>query len=267
MSDGVLVVMALDGRAQLTEDTVYRLHGYGGAHAVDMPRVLHWTGPKPPSFPMPAGWTVVHETRRDGHRRDLWRLMRDVVGDRDLVLFEDDVAPCLNAALYISRWDLPHFTTFHNMMRRSGLQLIDRHRFFWGIQSVKIPARLVARFIAAGDTDARPQLAGEGGDTRFGRLLMSWDERIYHHKSLVQHVGEFSVGNPGARLAGIRAPAADFDERLDALTLGPVDVNAPPWELCDWPGGCLAAALPGEVRCDAHMIRRRRPKVVGRVVG
>lgn len=262
----ILVVMAMSGREKLTADTIRRLDDYGGASRVEMPRVLHWTAPGRPPFLLPPGWTVIHETRRDGHRRDLWRIMRDVVGARDLVLFEDDIVPCKNAALYIARWDLPHFSTFHNMMRRSGLQLIDRNRFFWGIQSVKIPARLVTKFVDAGDTDARPVLKGEGGDTRLGRLLMEWGERIYHHQSLVQHVGEFSVGNPGARLAGIRAPAADFNVELDALTLGPVDLTAPPWELCDWPGGCLAAALDGEVRCDAHVIRRRRAKVAGKVV-
>jgi hypothetical protein len=50
-------------------------------------------------------------------------------------------------------------------------------------------------------------------------LLMSWGEPIYHHRSLVQHVGAKSVGNPGARLVGIRAPAPDFDHKLDAMSL------------------------------------------------
>lgn len=221
MSRTTVVVQAIPGRELLTEATLWGLDGYGGAAQVVAPKVLHWTAPpaQSPPFALPPGWVLWHEQTRVCHRVDLWKIMRDVVGDDDLILFEDDIKPCRNAVPYIAQWAHESFTTFHNMMRMYGLQPVDAVRFFWGIQSVRIPSRLVKKFVDAGDTDARPVLRTEGGDTRLGRLLMSWNEPIYYHRSLVQHVGVKSVGNPGARLVGKRAPAADFDADLDAMTL------------------------------------------------
>lgn len=99
--------------------------------------------------------------------------------------------------------------------------------------------------------------------------MMDWGEKIFHHRSLVQHVGARSVGNPGARLVGARAPAADFDPRLDALTLvgaGASAIVAPDGPQCDWPGRCGLRARPGGTRCDQHEIRRRRPRQIGTAV-
>lgn len=214
----LVAVQAIPGREQYTRATVEALHTIGGASELAEPRVLVWTGIAPPPFPLPHGWALVHwQQEPAGHRRDLWRLLQLPAEDEDLIVFEDDVLPCRNAVRYMARWSEDCFTTFCNLRRLGpGPRRIDRN-LFWGTQAWKAPARLVARFLAAGDT--APKGNHHGGDTRIGLLLQQWGEMIWYHRSLVQHVGEQSIDNPSAKLEGLRAPAPDFDPNLDALAL------------------------------------------------
>ena len=216
----MVAVQAIPGREDTTRATIEALHGHGGASTLPVPPVLCWTGPHPPPFDLPPGWSLSHWVQQPaGHRRELWRIMELTPPSCDLVLFEDDVIPCRNAVPYIAAWSEDCFTSFFNMRRLGpGRRLVDRQGF-WGTQAVKLPGRLVSRMLAAGDT--APRGDHHGGDTRIGLLLQQWGEPIWYHRSLVQHVGAVSVHNPGATLTGLRAPAPDFDLHLDALTLKP----------------------------------------------
>lgn len=217
MVSTTVVVQSCAGREALTCATLNKLHGQGGASALSVPRIFYWTGLAASPVSPPMGWISFHDKRPpEGHRRDLWRIMRDVAGSDDLVLFEDDVLPCRNAVRYIVDWQHESLTTFHNLQRKPvGLHPVDKKWGFWGTQAIKIPARLVARFVDAGDTSANPTLRTDGGDTRIGRLLLEWGESIFYHRSLVQHVGAKSIHNPAATLTGMRAPAPDFDADFD----------------------------------------------------
>jgi hypothetical protein len=227
----LVAVLAVPGREDYTQATLQALHYVGGAATLtDPPPLLCWTGQAPPSFEPPPGWALCHWQRDpEGHRRDLWRVfaLAATPPATDLIVLEDDVLPCRNAIPYMVRWSGADFTTFFNMRqgldpRLPGLgrRPIDPKWGFWGTQAFKVPALLLQRFVAAGDTDRTKKVfLQDGGDTRIGRLLLQWKEPIYYHRSLVQHVGARSIHNPGATMTGLRAPAADFDPDLDALTL------------------------------------------------
>lgn len=214
----MVAVQAIPGREEYTRSTVEALHGWGGAAELDTLPVLCWTGPEAPPFNLPPGWTLHHwQQQPEGHRRELWRIMELTPPGADLVVFEDDVVPCRNAVPYMAAWPADCFTTFFNMRRLGpGRRQIDGMGF-QGTQAWKAPARLVDRFLVAGDT--APKGNHHGGDTRIGLLLKEWREPIWYHRSLVQHVGERSIDNPSGKLTGLRAPAPDFDLDLDAATL------------------------------------------------
>lgn len=218
----MIVVQAVPGREDYTRATCWALDSIGGASTVDPRPLLYWTAPDPPTFDLPPGWALVHSKReREGHRKDLWRIMGTVPEGEDLIVFEDDVIPCRNAVAYMARWQSSLFTTFFNMRQPGeGPHPVHPVFGFWGTQAFKAPARLVRQFLSAGDTDTTaPSFQNDGGDSWIGKLLRRWGEPIYYHRSLVQHVGQRSVHRPHAKLKGLRAPARDFDPELDALTL------------------------------------------------
>jgi len=228
VTPAVVAVQAVAGRPY-TLPTIDELHTIGGAPHLRQPPVLSWTDLEPPPFDLPPRWSLSHWVQPPaGHRRDLWRLFGLVPAGVALIVLEDDVRPCRNALVYMERWQSDHFTTFFNMTRPAmrngreppiGLQPIDRKWGFWGTQAFKVPASLLRRFVAAGDSDPRPHLRGDGGDTWMSRLMVQWGEPVHYHRSLVQHVGAVSIHNPKATLTGVRAPAPDFDPNLDALEL------------------------------------------------
>lgn len=226
MSRTIIIVQSCPGREPITRATLDALDDLGGVRQLgdDVPRFLWWSGHQSPP-PVPSGWILVHNaTGPHGHRRDLWRLLNFAHGygdDTDLVCFEDDVVPCRNAVAFMVKWPAYAFTTFYplqpNVWGRYGLRAIERKWGFWGTQAFKVPARILGRLVAAGETD--PKFPREGGDTRIGKLLAAWGESIHYHRPLVQHVGAVSVHLPGATLTGHRAQLKDFDPALDALTL------------------------------------------------
>lgn len=220
MSGAVVVVFAIPGREETSAATLAALDGQGGAAQLDAEKILFWTGPVPP-IAVPAGWRA--EWRNHGERgsvaalADFWAML-DVVGDRDLLFYEDDVIPCRNAVPYMAAWPSPHVTHFFNPMGKPiGARPLPPLGFEFA-QTLKIPGPLVAKLRAAPPRSLGPK---DGWDLAIGRCLHKLGEPLYQHRSLVQHVGFTSMWTPGNKLAkrlpGRDWPGADFD----ALTLPP----------------------------------------------
>lgn len=221
----VIIVQAMTGREDTTQATLDSLDQAGGAaQLTDTPRVLFWSGERPPRLTLPPGWVMMLTGRPpEGHRRDLWHVLRFAQGygpETDLVLFEDDVIACRNAVRYIVGFDDTHLTTFCKL-RRTAPGIYSAHGFH-GTMSLKVPARLLARLCAAGPDSRHVNHSIQNGDTRIAHLLIEWGELVNHHRSLAQHVGEISICKPGAKLRGNgRAPASDFDASYDPFDVAP----------------------------------------------
>ena len=208
-----VVVLGCPGREETTFSTVAALDGHGGGSNLDGGKFLYWNGETPPP-PVPKGWSVEWGRRDEGDshrptrtRVDVWRMLR-WAGNCDLVYLEDDVLPCRNALLYMHVWPSEKFTTFFNIRNLPhGPWTID-NAGWWGSQAAKIPARLLSRFQADGAEKTKSLHFGQ--DMVMSRLLQSWKEQIYVHRSIVQHVGDVSIFQPGAKLTAARAPARDF---------------------------------------------------------
>lgn len=218
MITSAVVVFAIPGREATTAATLEALDGPGGGSKLMCDRILFWTGLTPP-VPAPPGWITVHNAH--GERgsiaalSDFWKML-DTVGDRDLVFLEDDVMPCRNALPYMVAWASPYVTHFFNGSRVAhGVRKLPPGGFEFS-QTIKIPARIVAKLRANPPTSKGPR---DGWDLAIGRQLAKLGEPLYQHRSLVQHVGFQSMWNPGNNLAK-RLPAQDFPgPDFDALTL------------------------------------------------
>jgi hypothetical protein len=217
-----VLVLACPGRERITRATLDALAGIGGARQLpDARLVIWWVGEEPPPRRPSPEWTLVHTHRKPlGHRHDYWAALAfaDDLGG-DLVIMEDDVQPCTNAVPYMARYQSPHLTTFCNLRRsRPGIYSADG---FHGTQAIKFPERLLERVVQAGPDSQYVMHSPHNGDTRLAHLLIAWGERVNHHRSLVQHVGDVSLCMPGAKLRGNgRAPVSDWDQAFDPTNKG-----------------------------------------------
>lgn len=214
----VVVVFAIPGREEVTRATVDAMEGPGGGSQLDCDRILFWSGPTAP-IEVPPPWQAIwrlQEQRGSVAAMSDFAAMLDVVGDRDLVFIEDDVRPCRNALRYMVAWDSPHVTHFFNAKGTTcGLLKLPPGGFEFS-QTLKIPARIVARLRAEPPKSRGPN---DGWDLAIGRCLYTMGEPLYQHRSLVQHVGHKSMWNPASKLAQ-RFPGHDFPGvDFDALTL------------------------------------------------
>lgn len=207
----VLVLFAVPGREQLTWKTLRLLDDRGGPFTG--PRFVVWSAPQdqpPIGMPQEHWWPLhLRQLQQMGGAAELWRTLEAFRG-HDVVFFEDDVVPCLNVLPYLERWETPPeaaFTTFFNGQRvPEGVHMpgADATPYFWFSQCLKLPARFVDQVVAGGPPQNRSQ------DVALGLAARRLGLGIYYHRSLVQHVGAESIGQPGAKLEGIREPASDF---------------------------------------------------------
>jgi hypothetical protein len=175
---------------------------------------------------MMPGWDLAYwPGKPSGHLLDLWRALAQTTSENpeaDIVLIEDDVAPCKNALAKAVSWYSPYLTTFCNTRGLPpGVRLVDKSGIGTS-QCLKIPAPVAARLVAENPTskewqDKKPSI--HGGDLVIGRMLRAWGLRYFQHQSLFQHKGAVSLCNPRATLSQHRIardfPGCDFD----ALTL------------------------------------------------
>jgi len=220
VSEPVVVVFAIPGREDVTGATLDALDGPGGASTLTCERLLFWSAPTQP-IAVPAGWRAHwHEQAARGSVAAMgdFVAMLDVVGDRDLLFFEDDVYPCKNAVPYIARLALPHVVHFFNAsspMHPYGPRKLPPGGFEFS-QALRIPAAVVA---ALRDTPPTSRGRFDGWDLAIGMCLHRLGLPLYQHRSLVRHVGFHSMWNPGNDIAR-RLPARDYPgDDFDALTL------------------------------------------------
>lgn len=179
----MIVVFSRPGRETITAQTVHALESHGGLHATEAGnRWLFWIGLTPPPR-LPIGWqcfALVREPR--GSVADFWELLHTFPGE-DLSVFEDDVLPCRNAAIYIERWDCATMTTFFNPHGHPvGSRRLSPTTGFVYSQAIKIP-----RAVAAKLRGADPSKLGVDHDVAIGIALNG--EHVFYHRSLVEHVG------------------------------------------------------------------------------
>src|SRR4051812_9230836 len=99
-----LVVFSMPGREPMTARTLQELEERGGASSFAGPKFLWWSGATPPTFQLPAHWSVVLSgCGPRGGREDFFAMLEDV-GAGDLLVLEDDVQPCRNLVPYLARW-------------------------------------------------------------------------------------------------------------------------------------------------------------------
>lgn len=218
MLTACVVMFAIPGREDISRATLAALDGPGGGSKLTCDRILFWTGTAPP-IEAPPGWITWHNNHSErgsaAALADFWRVL-DVVGDRDLIFFEDDVLPCRNALPYMLAWPSPYVTHFFNGgWFALGPRKLPKGGFEYS-QAIKLPARIVRALRANPPKSLGPR---DGWDLAIGRQLAAMGEPLYQHRSLVQHVGFTSMWQPGNNLAK-RRPAHDFPGAdFDALTL------------------------------------------------
>lgn len=212
----MIVVFSRPGREALTAATVRALEDHGGAHHLPYDqKALFWVGETPPPAMLP--WRAIcFPQPPGGGPADFWLMLRTVPTDQDLIVFEDDVAPCRNAVRYIAdRWVSPNFTSFFNPRGWPvGLRWLGDQGFAC-TQAIKIPAALAQR-LASSDPSATHRPPRQDFDLCLSDLLRSWKEPVHYHRSIVQHqLGPRANGKPRAPLQAADFVGADFD----ALTL------------------------------------------------
>lgn len=176
-----------------------------------------------------AGWRLVNFERPVPGRENrfaLWRCLGLAAeAGEDLVVLEDDIRLCRNAAWYMERFDLPKGVDMMSFYAPFGANVPDgvwrarMHIFMFG-QALKFPAtkarELASRYEEMcgdprrGGSDAVLQLFGE---------RLGWTYGV-HYPSLVEHVGAVSaVGN--GDLTEERKAASFLGLAFDAQGLRP----------------------------------------------
>lgn len=143
---------------------------------------------------------------------DFWDHLRAHRGCESLLALEDDIVTARNFFRYAEAWSSPHVTLFFHRNRTTLGRPVRAERLTF-TQAVKIPGQVLERLCALERKIGRyPEEGGQDDD--LARALLALDEPVVYHPSLVQHVGDVSVGWPGAKLDGRRAldfPGEDFD--------------------------------------------------------
>lgn len=223
------VVTACEGREDVTAETVRELMCRGGGQHLESVPTLHWAGQRFNISPHEMNVHLWSREPDESTRATYWRTLRTAYNEHpneDLVVIEDDVQPARNALLYIERWVSPHVTTFYNTRgyKVPGTRRVD-FSGHWGTQCMYYPNSILRQLVKE-DPDSRdwlknpsnPRLLHQGrhgGDVVLGFMLFAWGLEVFHHRSIVQHVGETSLCDPSGTLKGIRVArdfvGADFD--------------------------------------------------------
>lgn len=206
-----VAVISVQGREYLTGQTLGALMGRGGLGATGMRARLFWSGTREaPAYP---GWEVVTSGIERPASLSVLRIFEACDPKNDLLFFEDDVIPCVNAVPVAASVGFPgdagliSFFDYRCEWPSPGLFIAPkRGRHLWGSQALKIPARVVQALI--------PMLRKKIGEDRVAGLMTpkqaNWDTwmgqaveelglGIYHYSpTLFQHGGaKCSVANEG----------------------------------------------------------------------
>lgn len=222
----MIAVFSRPGREQLAARTLALLDSQGGAARCPGDRVLWWVGETSPPRE-PIGWLVEWRRRPlGGPAVDFFEMLRVLsAAATDLTVFEDDIVPCRNLALYVERRPVEWLTSYFNPWRRPvGTHLLSASVGFDCSQAITIPARLVERLAAS--VDPGPAENHKGQDVVINDWLLAWGEPVTWERSLVQHVkGPRSNGEPRARWL---SDAQFVGEDFDALALAELPAYQPP---------------------------------------
>ena len=225
-----VAVLTAARREKVAEKTLWEIHNRGRAWVFPQ-KVVLYSAPldrKPPVTPL--GWRVVHQYGPRGGGADFRALVRLLDPTMDALVFEDDVQPCRNALLAMYGAKVPDdcaFLSFYDIggryTKRSyhGIVRADPADGWWGNQALRLPWWVIRDF----NNGRYEACFSNAQDTWLGNIAR--DRRLsigVSAPSLVQHVGEDSLCNPGAGLTGIRGPSPMFPgQDFDALTGRPLE--------------------------------------------
>jgi len=217
----IAVVYAVPGREDITRATLEHLSKQGPGFLV-----WHSDGLVPAPFKV-KGWPVIRSGPVRGGDLDYWDVLRfcsEVAPGEPALIMEDDILPCRNFLPYVKEWAglyREFATSFYNFRSQPPGILYDiPFTGWWGNQAMWYPPRILEMLLAVDPISLRryPEKP-RSQDFSVGDVLKRNWQKVYVHRSLVQHVGYQSTIGPG-RLVGNRKPATDYvGEDFDALTL------------------------------------------------
>ena len=235
-------VLLAERREQMGEITIRELEERGAAGVVDIRTLYYSARDASPAPKLPDGWRLVRRPGPNGGGADFRWMIGQLDPTRDAILFEDDVQPCRNAVPAMMKIEVPDdcgavsfydgghahelkpYAGPHLGLTRVGPERLSRAGFA-GAQALRIPAWLIAR-MQAGEFDP----PAHGQDTWVGRVVADLGLGVaVLCPSLVQHVGEDSLCQPGANLKDWRTPTTTFPgEDFDALGEYPLAITPGP---------------------------------------
>lgn len=227
-------MMAAAGRPRHTLHTVLELEGRGGLRKYPLlgPPVMLYGCDERDDVPSFDGWAVWRgpapgwysaERRADGTRPSPFdgfrRILDDADPDHELVFFENDLAPCINAVPRIGMVELPpralcaSFFDFRQAFPSPGLWTYPPGLPLHGAQCLKINARHLRalRELARGYTGTAWDVFMSDAARALGLELLQYVP------SLVQHTGTTSstFAPGGRRPIAPNFPGIDFDALRD----------------------------------------------------
>lgn len=241
--------MSCVGRTRTTEFAARALMNPGGlCDLPSIPRMYYGSAAGDP-LPSCPGWDISRQPKGPPLLPLFFQVLRETSSDSDLLFFEDDVTPCLNAVLAMAAFEVPAqygmvtFFDYFNRYPNAGLFPYPGSWDLYGSQAFKIPARMIPVLkLAMSDlSDA------QGWDVWLGRKVREAGLDVaIHSPSLVQHIGvNSSVYAPGStgRPEALNFPGELFDASNEKIQ-GPVKTGT--WtklvesDYCSFHGVCGA---------------------------
>lgn len=224
----LISVLTTTRRKQYLSDTLRALDDAG---AVLFDRRVYVDGPAAEMYHLiPAGWGVetVSPLQPRGTRKALWTILHRAAHLHvpNLLHFEDDVRVSRNAVKAMSLIEVPPefgallFFSQRALPETPGIHAHPEGVGLWGMQSLKVPARSLAKF-----ADAATKPVSEydfSCDVWLGEQLRA----AFYFPALVRHIGaetaipaqrNFGITGRDAHRAGLHYAGDDFD----AMTLLP----------------------------------------------
>lgn len=229
-----LAVLGTHRRRIVLEETIRELEERGRAWVLGRRTVFYAARDRDPNPDLPTGWRVVRWRGPNGGPSDHRTMIAHLDPTMDAILLEDDVQPCVNAVPAMVATEVPAdcaWVSFydwggHYTQPEPGLYRHGYEKAFWGVQAIRVPARVLAKAWKWRTEFSHLSLT-EGQDVWWGRIADCLNlKKAFLCPNLVQHVGRDSLFAAGGDLTGVRAQSTRFPgEEWDALADVPARIE------------------------------------------